>query len=487
MKKFNRVLALLLVLIMALSLCACGKSSSSAPSTGDDTQTDAPSTGDDATDEPSTGDDEVDTSGEGKVINIYCWNDEFSIRFNNIYPKVKETSSDGTVTTLEDGTEVHFIINPNQDGVYQQKLDEALLNQASAAADDKIDIFLAETDYINKYSAADAGAAMALSDLGIDPDTDMADQFSFTRVVASDENGVQRGTTWQCCPGVLVYRRDIAKDVWGTDDPEEIGQKTKDWDTFKASAAELKEKGYYALACYHDSFRLYSNNTSNPWVEPGSDTVNVDKKITDWIADAKEWKDAGYYDPTVKGQWNGEWFTAMSSSSKVFAFLFPAWGIDTQVKPNWDGEAGSWAVTTPPLGYNWGGTFLCAAEGTDNPTLVKDIILQMTANKDNLLAISKKYQDFTNTVSGMKEAAEDDSFASDFLGGQNPFKYFTPSAETIVMAALSPYDQGCVEECQSAFGDYFEGKVDYDKAKANYEKALLERYPELTGGVKWPE
>ena len=34
-------------------------------------------------------------------------------------------------------------------------------------------------------------------------------------------------------PGLLVYRRDIAKDVFGTDDPEEVGKRMKDWDTAK--------------------------------------------------------------------------------------------------------------------------------------------------------------------------------------------------------------------------------------------------------------
>ena len=72
---------------------------------------------------------------EGKVINIYSWNDEFRTRLEAVYPEVESTSSDGTVTTLKDGTEIHWVINPNQDGVYQQKLDEALMNQADAAAD----------------------------------------------------------------------------------------------------------------------------------------------------------------------------------------------------------------------------------------------------------------------------------------------------------------------------------------------------------------
>ena len=424
---------------------------------------------------------------EGKVINIYSWNDEFRTRLEAIYPEVESTSSDGTVTTLKDGTEIHWIINPNQDGVYQQKLDEALLNQADASDDDKVDIFLTETDYVFKYTDKDADVAMPLTDLGIDPDTDLADQYDFTRTTASDSDGVQRGSTWQCCPGTLVYRRDIAKEVFGTDDPTEVGEKVKDWDTMKETAAQLKEKGYYTFSSYADTFRLYGNSIAQSWVQPGETTITVDQKIMDWVNDSKEWLDAGFLNPTVKGQWNDDWNKAMGSQSKVFAFLFPAWGIDFTLSPNWDGDAGSWAVTNPPQEYNWGGSYIHAATGTDNPEHAKDIILAMTADKDNLLKISEDYSDFTNTKSGMAEAATDDAnFSSEFLGGQNPFAYFAPVAENIKIAPLSAYDQGCVELIQNSFSDYFQGNVDFDKAKANFETAIKERYPEISE-VIWPE
>ena len=104
-------------------------------------------------------------AAEGKVINIYSWNDEFRTRVEAVYPEVKETSKDGTITYLKDGTEIHWIVNPNQDGVYQQKLDEALSKQADAAADDKIDLFLSETDYVFKYTDKDADVAMPLKSL----------------------------------------------------------------------------------------------------------------------------------------------------------------------------------------------------------------------------------------------------------------------------------------------------------------------------------
>ncbi|SFF95000.1 ABC transporter substrate-binding protein [Streptococcus equinus] len=423
---------------------------------------------------------------EGKVINVYSWNDEFRQRVEAVYPEVKSTSKDGTVTKLKDGSEIHWIINPNQDGVYQQKLDEALEKQDSASADDKVDIFLSETDYVSKYTSKKANVAMPLKDLGINPKKDLADQYDFTKETASDEDGVQRGSTWQTCPGVLIYRRDIAKDVFGTDDPTAVGEKVKDWDTMKATSQELLNKGYYTFASYADTFRLYGNSISKPWVEKGSTTVRVDPQIMNWVKDSKEWLDAGYFNKTVKGQWTDDWNKAMGSQSKVFAFLFPAWGIDFTLKSNWDGADGEWAVTNPPQEYNWGGSYIHGAEGTDNPKHVKEIIKALTADKDNLLKISKDYQDFTNTKSGMEAAAKDDSFKSDFLGGENAYSYYAPVAENIKIAPLSSYDQGCVELIQNAFNDYLQGKVSYNKAKSNFETAIKERYPEITD-VKWPD
>lgn len=487
MKK-KLVSSLLAVSMLAAVLTGCGGGSDTSNSAADNaSDASANNTADAPADNAADTSSSENAAPEGLVINIYSFNDELRNRITAVYPEIESTSEDGTSSTLKDGTEIRWIINPNQDGVYQDKLDEALSAQMTASDNDKVDIFAAELDYIVKYTDADIDAAMTLESLGINPDTDLADQYDFTKTVASDQNGVMRASTWQACPGVLVYRRDIAKEVFGTDDPVEIGKKTADWATMKATAEELKAKGYYTFSSYADTFRTYSNNMAQEWVTTENPTtIKVDKILMDWVEDSKEWLDAGYFDPTVKGQWNSDWYTAMGSSSKVFAFLFPAWGIDTQMVPNWDGEAGSWAVTNAPLSYNWGGTYVLAATGTDNPQHVKDIILALTGNKDNLTTITKKYSDFTNAQSVMATAAEDDSFASDFLGGQNPYKYFSDSLASIKMAPLSAYDQGCVELIQNSFSDYFQGQVDFDKAKENFETAIKERYPEITE-VQWPE
>ena len=425
-------------------------------------------------------------STEGKVINIWSWNDEFQKRVTEFYPDVVETSSDGTVTKLKDGTEIHWTINPNQDGVYQQKLDEALGKQDSAAADDKIDLFLAETDYLVKYIDKDANVAMPLKDLGIDPDKDLADQYQYTKDAASDADKVQRATSWQACPGLFIYRRGIAKNVFGTDDPDEIQKQVADWDKFEAAAKTLKEKGYFMTSSMGaDTYRVFGNNCEKPWVASGSTTVTVDQNMMNWVKQSKTFTDAGYNDK-VSGQWTDDWNKDMAADSKVFGWFFPAWGINFTIQPNTgDAGKGDWAACNGPQAYNWGGSFLIACQGTDDPQHVKDIMMKLTADKKTLLDITAKTLDYTNTVSGMKELAANDQYSSDFLGGENPYKYFAPAAESIKMDKITPYDQGCTECVQNAFGDYFNGNISLDEAKANFETAIKERYPELTE-VEWP-
>ena len=180
-------------------------------------------------------------SAEGKVLNIWCWNDEFQSRFNDYYPEVKEIAADKSTTTLKDGTTVKWTINANENNNYQNKLDEALLNQDSAADDDKIDIFLIEADYALKYVDSDYVLDVK-KDIGL-TDSDLAGQYQYTKDIVSVD-GSQRGTTWQATPGLFAYRRSIAKEVLGTDDPAEVQTYLSDWDKFNDVAAQAAAKGY---------------------------------------------------------------------------------------------------------------------------------------------------------------------------------------------------------------------------------------------------
>ena len=251
MKKISRRNFLLAsgVVTIGAALTACGGSSSTSTAASSTASSAA------ASEAPAAG---------GKTLNIWCWNDEFQSRFNDYYPEVAEIAADKSTTTLKDGTIVKWTINPNDNNNYQNKLDEGLLNQESAADDDKIDIFLVEADYALKYVDSDYTLDVK-ADIGL-TDDDLAGQYQYTKDIVSVD-GSQRGTTWQATPGLFAYRRSIAKDVLGTDDPTEVQSYLSDWDKFNDVAAQAYAKGYKMLSGFDDSFRTFSNNIAAPWVD----------------------------------------------------------------------------------------------------------------------------------------------------------------------------------------------------------------------------
>ena len=278
----KKAMSLLTATAMAATLlagCGGGTASSSAAPAADSTSTEASSTAA----EPA-----ADAAAEeGKVLNIWCWNDEFQSRFNDYYPGVKEIAADKSTTTLNNGVTVKWTINPNDNNNYQNKLDEALLKQDSAVADDKIDIFLIEADYALKYVDSEYTLDVK-KDVGL-TDDDLKDQYQYTKDIVTVD-GVQKGTTWQATPGLFAYRRSIAEDVLGTDDPTEVQAALSDWDKFNDVAEKAAAKGYKMLSGYDDSYRTFPNNVSAGWVD--GTTVKVDPNIMNWVDQTKTytWK-----------------------------------------------------------------------------------------------------------------------------------------------------------------------------------------------------
>ena len=478
MKKISRRNFLLAsgAVTIGAALAACGGSSSTST----------------ASSAPASSAASAAPAAQGKVLNIWCWNDEFQSRFNDYYPEVSEIAADKSTTTLKDGTVVKWTINANENNNYQNKLDEALLSQDSAADDDKIDIFLIEADYALKYVDSDYVLDVK-ADIGL-TDDDLAGQYQYTKDIVSVD-GSQRGTTWQATPGLFAYRRSIAKDVLGTDDPAEVQTYLSDWDKFNDVAAQAAAKGYKMLSGFDDAYRTFSNNVAAPWVT--GTTVTVDENIMKWVDQTKEYTDKGYNNKS--SLWDSQWAADQGPTGKVFGFFYSTWGINFTLLGNslatpeseggkqevGNGIFGDYAVCQGPQPYYWGGTWICAAAGTDNIPTIKDVMYSLTCDADIMTKITEDTQDYTNCKSAMDSIAADPNFGSAFLGGQNHIALFAEVAPTIDMSNAGPYDQGCNETFQSCFKDYFDGTVDLETAKKNFEDQIKVKYPELSS-VEWP-
>jgi hypothetical protein len=396
---------------------------------------------------------------EGKVFNIYAWNEEFKGFFEKYYE-------------VPEGVTVNWIIVPNNGGAYQAALDEALLNQADASDDEKVDMFLAEADYIIKYTNSDA--TQDVKALGV---TDFSNAYNYTVQAASDANGCVKGVSFQCCPAALIYRRSIAKDVLGTDDPAEVQEALSDWDKYAAVAAQAKEKGYYMTGSEAADYRAFSNNVTSPWVNENNE-LQFDAQIEAWMAQAEDFAANGY--TLLSDVWAEDNTNQMFADGKTMCFFGPAWYFNFSMGNAQDpdkGCFGDWAICQGPAPYFWGGTWLLAATGSDNPTMLADVMNTFINNEDVCSKLVSEEAQFSNNQAVNAKFAEDPDFGNAFLGGQNDTAVFVELAKGIKFENNTQYDQLCNEKLQEYFREYLKGDVSKDQALENYYKAINEAYP----------
>ena len=433
--KLKKIVALLLVLVMVVALAACGAKT------------------------------------EAKVFNLYAWNEEF-IGFLKAYYAVEKNGE----WYLPDGTtKINFIITPSDGGAYQQKLDEALANQASASAADKVDLFLAESDYITKY--ADSDYTQDITKIGV---TDMSNCYPYTVQAASDANGVVKGVSFQCCPSALIYRRSIAKDVLGTDDPAEVQKLLNSWDKFEAVAADAKAKGYYMTASFAETYRVFSNNCTSPWVD-GDNKLQFDPQIEAWIAQTEKFVDNGYT-LADSGIWDQPKNDQMFADGKTMCFFGPAWYFNFCMGNAQDPEkgcSGDWAICEGPAAHFWGGTWMMAPVGTDNAEAVAEIMNLFINDQDVCSKLVSEQAQFSNNMAVNAKFAEDPDYGSAFLGGQNDVAVFSGMTGNIVWENHTIYDQLLNEQLQTYMQEYFKGNVTKDEALQNYYNFVNETYPTI--------
>ena len=335
---------------------------------------------------------------------------------------------------------------------------------------------------------------MSKADIGL-TDSDLAGQYQYTKDIVSVD-GSQRGTTWQATPGLFAYRRSIAKEVLGTDDPAEVQTYLSDWDKFN----DVAGTGLLPRAtrcCPALTMHTAPSPTTCPLRGSTGTTVTVDENLMKWVDQTKEYTDKGYNNKS--SLWDSQWAADQGPTGKVFGFFYSTWGINFTLLGNsletpvaeggkeevGNGIYGDYAVCEGPQPYYWGGTWICGAAGSDNIETIKDVMQKLTCDE----AIMKQ---ITHGYAGLHQQREGhgrDRQAAITSPTSSAARTTSPCLQRLQRRSICPtpvpYDQGLNESFQNAFKDYFTGNVDEDAAKANFETAIKEKYPELTD-VVWP-
>jgi multiple sugar transport system substrate-binding protein len=404
----------------------------------------------------------------------------------------------------EANVDVVYTMIPMTNGEYQTKL-KAALGTADAP-----DVIALEAAFVKEYVEADFLADLA----DLLPYAEENKTYAFVTDVGTHD-GVIKAFAYQATPGAVFYRRSLAKEYFGTDDPDEIQALMSDLDKFVEMAAVVKEESggnTYMVASSGDFQNPFFANRAQPWVVDGA--LVVDPMAVKYVETAKLFRDEGY--EAQAQQWQEGWFAGMNdslvdangNSKQVFSYFLPTWGLPYVLAPNAksaDGAydtSGDWGVVTGPLPYQWGGTWLGAMQDSPNLELAKEFIRFATLDQENLTnwatgVYTNEYLkaidpnvpadqaqapgDFVSSQVVVEKIIPsfDDSELSAFLAGQNSYAGFAEAAPSVNAKLMTGSDDAIQRALNDPINQYLNGVVDIDTMWSTWKDALRIEFPDL--------
>lgn len=349
--------------------------------------------------------------------------------------------------------------------------------------DEDVDLFVAEADWILKYINMDIAAP--LSALGID-ESAYSDAYPYTVAIGKDDNGVLKGASWQAAAGGYAYRTDLAEQYLNITTPEDMQAKIGDWDSFQATAAEIKDAsgGKTAItATIGGLWQVFAADRNEPWVK---DNKLVLDNASEFVEMAKSMSDNGYV--TGVSQWTDAWYQVGQDDS-TFGYFFSTWCLTNseggqlyQAEGGPDGATyGKYNLCVGPQSYFWGGSWLVPSTKCNNKTIAADFVNYFTTNSETMQKYAEASGDFVNSKTAMQNIVDAGTNKNDLLGGQDQFSVLIDSASGINMEGLiTPYDATIKTNFIDSVNNYIAGQYSStDETLEAFQDAVAVSYPNL--------
>lgn len=455
----------------------------SSESAADSSETEASS--EDTTTEVTTA---IESYGTGSIeINMFAMSPEVPGMVKRFMADNPDMASKYKVTAM---------VSANTNGAYVTKLNAAL----TAGGDGAPDIYVAEADYILPYTQGDLSSLAApYADFidNVDGKLKDAQIAQYTIDLGTNTDGKLVALCYQCTGGAMIYSASIAKEVFGSDDPAEVkkavGGGSGSWDTFKKAAAQLKEKGYAAVADFGDLWNVAEKAAATPWVVDGK--VNIDPQREAYMDLIKEAYDNNWTNET--GNWNDAWYAAMNGESKdpktnqtrkVFAFFGPAWLINYTMGDHSANTKGDWRVCESPVGFWWGGSWLCVnkkgIENADKKEFLSKFVEWVTLDSSDT-GLQYLWASGAMNENGTKDTVASSTVLAKvkgdmaLLGGQDAFPIFIEATKFASSKCKSLLDDQLNGTFTDNAADYARGKITKEEAINNFKDACAEKGIEI--------
>lgn len=471
-----------LLLIASMVLAACGTPATEEPVAEKPAAEEPAATEEAAAEEPA-----APAELEG-TLNVWAFTNEIrtmAIAFEGRHP----------------GVDVVYTMIPMTNGEYQTKV------KAAAGTADSPDVVALEAAFVKEWVEADL-----LADLNdLLPLTEELKTYPSVVEVGSYE-GVTKAYSYQATPGAFFYRRSIAKECLGTDNPDEVQAMVADLDKFVEVAGKIQacNADYFTVGTSAELFNPFLANREQPWIV--DETLVIDPNVVEFVKFAKLMRDSGY--ESQASQWTEGWFAGMNDTlvdangtpKKVFSYFLPTWGLPYVLIPNSKSDStdtgGDWAMINGPLSYQWGGTWVGALEGSPNSELAKEFIKFVALDEENLTnwatgvytneylkAIDPETPDDQAQAAGDFVSSQvvvekitssfDGSALYEWLGGQNNYEAFGKAAPSVNGALLTGSDDAIQRVLQSALGQYLNGEIDEATMWSSWLDEVRNQFPDL--------
>lgn len=385
-------------------------------------------------------DSSINNNKEKQVINVWTFTDEVQTLVQTYFQAHPDLDY-----------ELNFKILSYNDGSYQKALDEALKNPDKNSPD----IYAVELSFAQKYTkGAMQDYAMPYSDLGFNIKS-LANKNripKYTLDIGSNTKNEVNALCYQTSGGVFIYRRSIAKEVFGTDDPAKInkiiGASTGSWDNFLKAAEKLEKSGYKIVSGIEDVWTAYQGNSKKGWIVDGK--LYIDPKREKFMEDAKKLIKNNWTNNA--NLWSDEWYFGMNGYSKapVFGYFGPSWFINytLDVNSNYQNEGtyGDWATCLAPNGFIWGGTWILVNKNLskEKKSIVKELINYITLDTSNngilyKWASGELTNGFRDTVAS-GTLMHKTHYEHPLLGNQNLFEYLETADSMASGTNITDYD-----------------------------------------------
>ncbi|MDD3361367.1 MAG: extracellular solute-binding protein [Hespellia sp.] len=157
-------------------------------------------------------------------------------------------------------------------------------------------------------------------------------------------------------PAGIAYKRDLAKEYFGTDDPAELQAMFASYDDYAAKGSEVYDKSNGEVHLFH------SGQAVAEWLYFASDVANMDgdtltytDKMTDVLSKLVTLRDANAVDTYQSGTPEAN---ATYADDKHIFYPCPNWALTYYIQGNDPDGSGNWGLLRAPVDYNHGGAAL---------------------------------------------------------------------------------------------------------------------------------